>query len=151
MELYRHNTQFYRYRRPPSYDPLELRRFADTKILILTVKSCYWDEIDIFFWISVQITVTNLFPQTPKLLHLEFLDRVNGFWRKINTLSYIILNKIYDFIDFNFGYKLYIHRYSTYDYFDLRLPLGHIFGPKYSRISGDTCTLFFKFTYFFCF
>ena len=37
------------------------------------------------------------------------------------------------------GYKLYIHRYSTYDFFDLRLALGHFFGPKYSRISGDTC------------
>ena len=45
---------------------------------------------------------------------------------------------------FNIGYKLYIHRYSTYDYFDLRLVLGHFCGPKYIRISGDTCILFLE-------
>ena len=51
----------------------------------------------------MQITDTNIFPQIPQLPHLEYLYGVNGFWRKNNTLSYIVLNKIYDFIDSDFS------------------------------------------------
>ena len=62
-----------KYRRPPSYDPLEWRRFADTTILILTVKSCHWQEIDVFFWISGLITVIHTCPKIAQLPYLEYL------------------------------------------------------------------------------
>ena len=91
---------FQHYRRPPSYDPLELRRFADTTIFILTVKSCQWEEIDVFFWIYVLKTVTNTFPKILQLADLWYLYRVNDFRCKINTLSNIISNKNHDIIDF---------------------------------------------------
>ena len=39
------------------------------------------------------------------------------------------------------NFEFHVDRYYTYDLFDIRLALGHFFGPKYSRVSGVTCNL----------
>lgn len=75
--------------------------------------------------------------QIPQLPNLEFFVSCD-FWNEINTFLKFFLNKIYDNIDFDFGYKPYIDKlYWTFDFSDFDTLLWDIFSVRFTMYKND--------------